>query len=259
MCAMICMTRSYTINMVSGVIWIIKCLSTMYCYPQISTCIKGKNLQVAKFEILLKEGSFLPYANPGKKFWEITRHFCNLERCFETLRTGDLIKFIPRIISQVLRHDLWDEWPWERVQALFGITRRGVSGDKTKKMTNKRFLVDTEVTFCFLGSRLHQKADLSFDLCVPRESTLWCALPQKCLSACGEWRSSSVITFTSAFNKITFTFKSWNNAGKCLNTISLKLWRNNHKAFRNKFTSYLFTLTLKRLVQQSTCFLVPLE
>lgn len=142
---------------------------------------------------------FFPYANPGEKFWETGGHFCNLERCFETLRTGDLIKFAPRIISQVSRHDLWEEWPWERVQALLGITRR-ISGDKTKKMTNKRFLVDTEVTFCFLGSRLHQESDLSIDLCVPRESTLCCALPQKCLSTCGEWRSSSVITFISPIN-----------------------------------------------------------
>jgi hypothetical protein len=145
------------------------------------------------------------------------------------LRTGDIIKFIPSIIFQVPRHDLWEHRPWERAQDLFGITRR-VSGDKTKKMTNKRFLVDTEVKFCFLGSRLHQKPDLSIDLCVPRGSTLWCALPQKCLSSCGGWRSSGVVTFISPINcfvksaigKITFTFNSWNNAGQYLKNISLK-------------------------------------
>ena len=148
------------------------------------------------------------------------------------LRTGDIIKSIPSMISQILPHDLWEQGPWERAQALFGITRR-VSGDKTKKMTNKRFLVDTEVKFCFLGSRLHQKPDPSIDLCVPRGSTLWCALPQKCLSlsSCGGWRSHGVITFISpincfvksAFGEITFTFNSWNNAGKNLKNISLKL------------------------------------
>ena len=106
-------------------------------------------------------------------WWKVlgnSKHICSLERCLEMLRTGDLIKFIAGIISHVPPHDLWEQRPWDGGQALFGITRRRVSGDKTKKMTNKRFLVDTKVRFCFLGSRLHQKPDLSIDLCVPRKA-----------------------------------------------------------------------------------------
>ena len=35
----------------------------MYCYSQTSTSIKEKNLQVAKFEVLVKDSSLLPLAN----------------------------------------------------------------------------------------------------------------------------------------------------------------------------------------------------